>query len=155
MRVEASAESTPRVLVGTDLVSVDRVASMLAAQPDLAREVFTARELRYAEHRRGRNEHLAARFAAKEAVFKALGTGLAGGMHWRDVEVVNGASGRPRLRLAGAARLVAGRAGVRSMEISLSHAAGLALAFAALLCETEPRSACEGSGSPLRQEGPP
>jgi holo-[acyl-carrier protein] synthase len=110
----------------------------MPAEPDLAREVFTARELRYAEHRRGRNEHLAARFAAKEAVFKALGTGLAGGACWRDVEVVNGASGRPRLRLAGAARSIAGRAGVRSMEISLSHTAGLAVAFAALLCEAEP-----------------
>ena len=146
MLADATRRGAPRVLVGTDLVSVDRITSLLAAQPDLAPEVFTARELSYAAHRRGRNEHLAARFAAKEAVFKALGTGLAGGVRWRDVEVVNGASGRPRLRLAGAARLIAGRAGVRSMEISLSHTAGFAIAFAALLCEADPRAAGQAQG---------
>ncbi|ROO51994.1 holo-[acyl-carrier-protein] synthase [Micromonospora sp. Llam0] len=129
------ASPVPRVLVGTDLVAIDRLASMLTAQPDLAGEVFTERELSYCSGRRRRHEHLAARFAAKEAVFKALGTGLAGGVGWRDVEVVNAASGRPRLRLAGAARSVAGTAGVRSMEISLSHTAHLAIAFAVLVCD--------------------
>jgi holo-[acyl-carrier protein] synthase len=140
MGAEATRGTISRVLIGTDLVSVDRVASLLAAQPDLARQVFTARELRYAANRRRRYEHLAARFAAKEAVFKALGTGLARRVCWRDVEVVNGASGRPRLRLSGAARSIAGGAGVRSMEISLSHTAGLAIAFAALVCEAESQS---------------
>jgi holo-[acyl-carrier protein] synthase len=139
MRTEAARCGTLSVLVGTDLVSVDRLASKLAAQPDLAQEIFTARELRYAEDRRRRAEHLAARFAAKEAVLKALGTGLADGVNWCDVEVVNGVGGRPRLRLAGAARAIADRAGVRSMEVSLSHTAGLALAFAAVLCDAAPR----------------
>jgi holo-[acyl-carrier protein] synthase len=137
MRAEAARRGSARVLVGTDLVSVGRVASLLAAHPDLAREVFTARELRYAANRRRPDEHLAARLAAKEAVLKALGTGLARGVRWRDVEVVNGAGGRPRLRLAGAARSAADRAGVRSTEVSLSHTAGLAIAFAALLCEAD------------------
>lgn len=122
------------VLVGADLVSVDRVAALLAAHPDRAGEIFSVRELACAGRRR--DEQLAARFAAKEAVFKALGTGLAGGVSWRDVEVVNGASGRPRLRLAGAARVLADRARVRSTAISLSHTAGLAIAFAALVCDT-------------------
>lgn len=134
-----------RLLVGADLVSVGRVASMLTDQPDLAREVFTERELAYACGRRREDEHLAARFAAKEAVFKALGTGLASGVGWRDVEVVNGASGRPRLGLSGATRQLADRAGVRSMEISLSHTAGLALAVTALLCE--PARHVDGDGS--------
>jgi holo-[acyl-carrier protein] synthase len=131
------ADTAPRVLVGVDLVGVERVASLLAGTPDLAGEVFTARELAYADGRCRQGEHLAARFAAKEAVFKALGTGLAAGVRWRDVEVVNGASGRPRLRLSGAADVIAARAGVRSMEISLSHAAGLALAITALVCEAD------------------
>ncbi len=126
-----------RVLVGTDLVAVDRLASMLTAQPGLAGEVFTERELSYCGRRRRRHEHLAARLAAKEAVFKALGTGLARGACWRDVEVVNAASGRPRLSLAGAAQSTADRAGVRSMEISLSHTADLAIAFAVLVCDGE------------------
>lgn len=139
MRAEPTRDAGSRVLIGADLVSVDRVASVLAAQPDLAREVFTARELRYAAARRRGNEHLAARFAAKEAVFKALGTGLSRGMRWRDVEVVNAANGRPRLLLAGRADLAARRAGVWSAQISLSHAAGFALAFAALECAAEDR----------------
>ncbi len=139
MRAEATPDTGSRVLIGADLVSVDRVASVLAAQPDLAREVFTARELRYAAARRRGNEHLAARFAAKEAVFKALGTGLSRGMRWRDVEVVNAANGAPRLLLAGRADVIAKRAGVWSAQISLSHAAGFALAFAALQCAAEGR----------------
>lgn len=133
MAGDRSASAAPRVLVGVDLVSVQRVTSLLA-QPDVAGEVFTARELRYAAGRRRRGEHLAARFAAKEAVFKALGTGLSGGVGWRDVEVVNAASGRPRLRLSGAAEAIAGCFDVRSMEISLSHLDGVALAFVVLLC---------------------
>jgi len=139
MLAETIHNAGSRVLIGADLVSVDRVASVLAAQPDLAREVFTGRELRYAAARRRGNEHLAARFAAKEAVFKALGTGLSRGMRWRDVEVVNAANGKPRLLLAGRADLIAERAGVWSAQISLSHAAGFALAFAALECSAEGR----------------
>ncbi len=138
MRTEAAQCSTLSVLVGADLVSVDRLASKLAAHPGLAREIFTPRELKHAYGRRRPDEHLAARFAAKEAVLKALGTGLAGGVNMRDVEVVNGAGGRPRLRLVGTARAIADRTGVRSMEISLSHTAGLAIAFAAVLCEAAP-----------------
>ena len=136
------AEATPggrlAVLVGADLVSIGKVTSKLAAHPGLAREVFTEREMRYARARCRGAEHLAARLAAKEAVFKALGTGLAQGVDWRDVEVVKAASGRPRIRLAGAAKSIADRLGVQSMEISLSHSAGLAVAFAAVLCLRKP-----------------
>lgn len=139
MSAETIHNAGSHVLIGADLVSVDRVASVLAAQPDLARQVFTGRELRYAAARRRGNEHLAARFAAKEAVFKALGTGLSRGMRWCDVEVVNAANGKPRLLLAGGADLAAKRAGVWSAQISLSHAAGFALAFAALECAAEDR----------------
>jgi holo-[acyl-carrier protein] synthase len=141
MPAEAATNCGLVVLVGADLVSVDKVASKLAAQPDLAREVFTEREMRYAGTWCRSSEHLAARLAAKEAVFKALGTGLAQGVAWRDVEVVNAASGRPRIRLTGAAESIADRLGVQSMEISLSHSAGLAIAFTALLCRGDPWSA--------------
>jgi holo-[acyl-carrier protein] synthase len=152
------AEATPggrlAVLVGADLVSIGKVASKLATQPALAREVFTEREMRYARARRRGDEHLAATLAAKEAVFKALGTGLAQGVDWHDVEVVKAASGRPRIRLTGTAISIADRLGVQSMEISLSHSAGLAVAFAAALCLRQPCPAGP-AGRADRAGGPP
>jgi holo-[acyl-carrier protein] synthase len=129
----------PHVRVGTDVVAVQRVLALLSRQPSLAPRVFTARELSYCEGRRRRGEHLAARFAAKEAVLKALGTGLGTRMRWTDVEVVNGFNGRPRACLHGEVAAAARRCGMRHLDISLSHAAGLAVACVALVCLEEPR----------------
>ncbi|MBF6498641.1 holo-ACP synthase [Nocardia cyriacigeorgica] len=122
------AHGDATIFVGVDIAGVDQVAARMSGRPGLAELVFTERELGYAGGRGRRAEHLAARFAAKEAVFKALG----GALPWRDVEVVNGASGRPRLRLHGAARAAAERKGIRDMEISLSHTDGVAIAFVVL-----------------------
>lgn len=128
----------PKVMLGTDIVGVERLDRLLAEQPEIAERVFTERELAYCAGRRRRGEHLAARFAAKEAVLKALGTGLGTGMNWTDVEVVNQRDGRPGARLSGEVVAVARRLGVRHIDISLSHIPGLALASAALVCEGEP-----------------
>ena len=125
----------PRVLVGTDIVAVERLSRLIAEQPEIAAEIFTAREIAYCEGRRRRNEHLAARFAAKEAVLKALGTGLGRGMRWTDVEVVNQINGRPEVRLHGVVQAVARTCGMRHIDISLSHVPGLALASTALVCD--------------------
>jgi holo-[acyl-carrier protein] synthase len=124
-----------RVLVGTDIVGVERLERLLAEQPEIAQRVFTERELAYCAGRRRRGEHLAARFAAKEAVLKALGTGLGTRMRWTDIEVVNQRSGRPLARLSGEVGVVARQRGVRHVDISLSHIPGLALASAALVCD--------------------
>jgi holo-[acyl-carrier protein] synthase len=121
------------VRVGTDVVDVARLTALLRGQPGLAAEVFTPGELAYSGEGRRREEHLAARFAAKEAVLKALGTGLGPGMRWTDVEVVNDRSGAPRVRLHGAVAAAARRRRLASVEVSLSHTAGLALASAAAL----------------------
>jgi holo-[acyl-carrier protein] synthase len=127
--------SVTRVLIGTDLVAVDRVEALLAGQPGLAEQIFTKVELAYCASRsRRRHDHLAARFAAKEAVLKALGTGSSAGIEWTDVEVVNGIGGRPSVLLHGRAAAVARRRGVRQTEISLTHTAGLAMANAVILC---------------------
>lgn len=117
-----------RIFVGVDVASVGQLSALMAEQPTIAAEIFTERELAYASGRVRRDEHLAARFAAKEAVFKALGKGVA----WRDVEVVNGVSGRPRLRLRGAADAAAVAKGIDGMDISLSHSGGVAIAFVVL-----------------------
>jgi holo-[acyl-carrier protein] synthase len=133
-----AASAAHRVRVGTDIVAVERLSRLLDEQPELSERVFTARELSYCAGRRRATEHLAARLAAKEAVLKALGTGLGTGMRWSDVEVVNHLRGRPQVRLRGRVAVTARRRGLRDIDVSLSHVAGLALATAVLVCEDDP-----------------
>ncbi|WP_344357534.1 holo-ACP synthase [Streptomyces gobitricini] len=127
---------TTRLAVGVDLVSVSRVDRLLADNPAAERDIFTAREVGYCAQKRNRPAHLAARFAAKEAVLKALGTGLGPGMRWTDVEVVNTPLGRPRVRLSGGAARRAARVGASSPEISLSHSGDYAIAHAVMFLST-------------------
>ena len=102
---------------------------MLDEHPVACAELFTEVEWAYCAGKKNRTAHLAARFAAKEAVLKALGTGLGAGMSWTDVEVLNDSSGRPRLVLHGRpAALVSGRGG--TAEVSLSHTRTYAIANA-------------------------
>ena len=107
--------------VGIDVVDIRRLEVALARTPGLAERVFTPAE------RAGRRvEQLAARFAAKEAVAKALG--VPRGLHWHDAEVVSDPGGRPRLAVRGSAAEEAAALGVRSWHVSLSHDGGTATA---------------------------
>jgi holo-[acyl-carrier protein] synthase len=90
--------------------------------------VFTEKEIAYCERRRNKWERYAARFAAKEAAFKALGTGWRRGVAWREVEVTNRPSGQPTLALTGRAREFADRLGVRNISLSLTHTEQFVLA---------------------------
>lgn len=112
--------------IGVDLIEVERVARVLARHGErFSRRVFTAGELAYCA---GRAPELAARFAAKEAAAKALGTGI-GEVGWHELEVVRSASGRPALRLHGAARTLAAKQGLGDPLLSLSHTRQHAIAF--------------------------
>lgn len=114
---------------GVDLAEVQRVRRSVERFGDRFLErVFTRAELEYAGDGPRRDEHLAARFAAKEAVFKALGTGWAQGVSWTDIEVVRKASGRPVLVLHGRAREMAEAIGVRTWHLSLTHTGTMAMA---------------------------
>lgn len=115
---------------GIDLCEAHRMLELLERHGTRALErLFTAEEQAYAAPAGEPNgERLAARFAAKEAILKALGTGLRGGILWTDVEVVRDANGRPGVRLAGEAAVVAERLGIVAWHLSLSHAAGMAMA---------------------------
>ncbi len=109
--------------VGIDLLEIERLERALARHPRLAERIFTAAERDYAAARARPARHLAARFAAKEAVVKALG--LSDGFGLRDIEVLAGKP--PRVRLSGrAAQAAAGR----SIEISLTHSRSFAAAVA-------------------------
>ncbi|RMH29698.1 MAG: holo-[acyl-carrier-protein] synthase [Planctomycetota bacterium] len=114
---------------GVDLVEVARVAGMLDRHGERFLErCFTPAERAYAMGRPRRDEHLAARFAAKEAVLKALGTGWRSGIAWTDVGVVVEPSGAPGVILAGRARQIADEQGAARWLVSLSHAGGFAVA---------------------------
>lgn len=115
---------------GVDIVEVARIAEMLEAHANRFRErCFTSGEISYCEsHPARRCEHFAARFAAKEAALKALGTGWSEGIAWTDVEVVRSDSGAPSLVLHGPARLRAGSLGLATWSLSISHTRTLAIA---------------------------
>lgn len=126
------------VTVGVDIVDVARVARVLQGE-HAAERLLTPAEIAYCRARPDVAEHAAARFAAKEAVLKAFGTGFADGLRWTDVEVINDRAGRPGIRLHGAADALAARRGLATVEISLSHTADLAIAHAvALWSRSEP-----------------
>ena len=90
--------------------------------------IFTPREIAYCERKRNKWERFAARFAAKEAAFKALGTGWRRGVRWQEVEVINQPSGKPTLELSGRARELAALLGVQNISLSLTHSEQFALA---------------------------
>ncbi len=115
---------------GVDLVEVSRIARMLATHGDrFAQRCFTERERVYADSgRRSRAERYAARFAAKEVVLKALGTGWRDGISWLDIEIDRAASGRPQLVLTGRCARLAAELHIARWQVSLSHTRGNALA---------------------------
>lgn len=115
---------------GVDITEVARIAEMIASHGDrFWARVFTPGERAYCESNAKRTaEHAAARFAAKEATLKCLGTGWRDGIAWTDVEVVREPSGCPSLRVTGEAASVAASLGIKRWHVSLSHAGGLAIA---------------------------
>jgi len=117
--------------VGIDITEVDRVAKLVERHGKRFLErVFTRRELEYCLGRKRQSEHLAARFAAKEAVSKALGTGIGARVGWRDIEVVRESVGRVHIVLSGGAREVARGLRIRRIHVSLSHTRAYAAAHA-------------------------
>lgn len=113
--------------VGIDVVRVDRFSRALARTPLLADRLFTTAELQTPSGNPRTPESLAARFAAKEAVAKALGA--PGGLHWHDCEVVADPDGRPWLTVSGTVAAVAAERGVTRWHVSLSHDGGIASAM--------------------------
>lgn len=118
---------------GVDLCEVPRIEAAFARYGNrFLKRIFTAREIAYADRKANRFERYAARFAAKEAGMKAIGTGWHGGITWQDFEVINLPSGRPTLNFHGRAAEVAAKLGVRSVALSLTHTKEQALAMVIL-----------------------
>lgn len=115
--------------IGVDLCDVDRMRTALRRTPTLRDRLFTEAEQRYCDRRADPTERYAARFAAKEAVLKAMGLGM-GACKWREIEVAKAPSGAPSVRLHGAALALADERGVATWHLTLTHTSQLAEAIA-------------------------
>lgn len=118
---------------GVDLAEVGRIR--LAIERYGARfvqRIYTPREIAYVERKANKYERYAARFAAKEAGMKAIGTGWRGGVRWQDFEVTNLPSGKPTLAFHGVAAAVAARLGVKNVALSLTHTSETGMAHVIL-----------------------
>lgn len=107
--------------IGIDVIEVARIDERITSEKGLKDALFTEREIAYCETKRFRGQHYAARFAAKEAFLKALGSGWRDGIGFQEIEVVNDALGRPTCRVYGRAEQAARQQHIRNIQISLSH----------------------------------
>jgi len=114
--------------LGVDLIEIDRIARALERHPGFRERCFTEAEIAYCESKPNPPQHYAARFAGKEAVGKALGSGVH--FTWKDIEI----AGRPKpgVRLSGRTQKWAERVGAREIELSMTHSRGIAAAVAAV-----------------------
>ncbi|MFP5209562.1 MAG: holo-ACP synthase [Acidobacteriota bacterium] len=118
---------------GIDLVEIPRIQqAMDRFGRRFLDRVYTASEQDYCLRKHNAAESLAARFAAKEAAAKALGTGISQGVGWREIEVVREPGGRPNLRFHGRAAMIAAHMGMVSAALSLTHTGSLAMASVVL-----------------------
>ena len=125
--------------IGTDIIECLRVAKMIERHGELfLTRVYTPHEIEYCSARKAATQHYAGRFAAKEAVLKALGTGWTRGVHWRDIEVRNDLGGKPRIALSGGAREMCEKLGIGEMLISISHCRTHATAYAVAEGDADP-----------------
>jgi holo-[acyl-carrier protein] synthase len=117
--------------IGVDLAEVDRIRDALERPTTGERfrsRVFTPGEQAYCERRRGKYESYAARFAAKEAMMKALGRGWSREVSWTEIEITRESGGRPMIRLHGRTAAYAGKLGIRRISLALTHTADTAMA---------------------------
>jgi holo-[acyl-carrier protein] synthase len=134
--------------IGIDIAQVTRMEEAVKRHGQrFLKRLFTATELDYCDRHRDPGRHYAARFAAKEATMKALGTGWNSAVAWKSIEVVNLPSGEPTLRLSGATLDIARGLGATTAFVTLSHDAGLAVACVVL--EGPDAGAAPARGTPV------
>lgn len=115
--------------VGIDMIEVERVAAKISKESGFRELVFSAVEIQYCESKTNKFEHYAARFAAKEAFLKALGTGWASGTAFNEIQIINNEAGRPELSLLGQTAQADIVQDIVSISVSLSHIKSIASAI--------------------------
>lgn len=121
--------------IGVDMLEIARMDRVLARRPSFAKRVFTKTEREYCDRMARPAQHYAARFAAREAVLKALGTGFSRGIGLADVSVQNNEAGKPEVVLTGRAKEIAAEQGVREVALSLSYTHDVAVANAVAMTD--------------------
>ena len=128
--------------IGTDIIEISRIKEAVERNPKFMDKLFTKNEQQYLISRNMRPEYIAGRFAAKEAVVKALGTGFTG-FDFKDVEIDRTASGKPIVVLKGKAKQTAQKYGEYKFHLSISHGTDNAIAYAIL--EVDKFEDCNGT----------
>jgi holo-[acyl-carrier protein] synthase len=118
--------------IGTDIIDVKRVEKMVARGRQYLETIFTEKEMDYCEAKAKKSEHYAARYAAKEAILKALGTGWRGGLAYSEIEIINEELGQPQVLVRGEVRNFFDHHQIQKTLISLSHTKEIALAVVIL-----------------------
>jgi holo-[acyl-carrier protein] synthase len=118
--------------IGTDIIEVRRIEEALRRTGRLKQKIFSPREIDYCESRGKSAEHFAARFAAKEAFLKAMGTGWRGGHRFDEIEVINNERGKPEAFVHGKVKAFCEENGLGGLHVSLSHVKELAIAVVVL-----------------------
>ncbi len=125
--------------VGTDIIETSRIEEMIQKHGEIFLDrVFTKQEQEYCGIRKAASQHYAGRWAAKEAILKAFGTGWAKGIHWTDIEVVNEMGGKPNVVTHGEATTLCDQRGIVTVLISISHCKEYAVAFATAVTGQDP-----------------
>jgi holo-[acyl-carrier protein] synthase len=120
--------------IGTDIIECPRIGRMIEEHGELfLYRVYTEREMRYCQSKKHAIEHFAGRWAAKEAILKAIGSGWARGIAWTDLEVRNDPTGEPKVMVRGGARDLAIARGIGNILVSISHCRTYATAYAIAL----------------------
>jgi holo-[acyl-carrier protein] synthase len=117
--------------IGTDITECLRIARMIERHGELFIDrVYTPEEIKYCQSRKQATQHFAGRWAAKEAILKALGTGWRRGISWRDVEIRNEPGGKPVVAVRGGVKDVVEKLGIGEIQVSISHCRSHATALA-------------------------
>ena len=119
--------------IGLDIIEVSRIEKQISSERKRFQQMlFTENEIKYCEHKRNKSQNYAARFAAKEAFFKAIGTGWRNGTGWKEIEIVNDELGKPEIVLHGKAKKIIEENGISNIFVSLSHLKETAVAVVIL-----------------------
>ena len=122
--------------IGTDIIEVARIEKVMSRDLGFRDKIFTEGEIAYCEPKKNKFQHYAARFSAKEAFLKAVGTGWRFGVRFADIDLFHDELGQPHIRTTGIAKELTDRLSISKIHVSLSHLKELATAIVILECET-------------------